>query len=405
MFQGRYAKYLLPGVLFQSTLIGGGYASGREIVEFGGRFGADGIWSILVIFTGFSVLSALTFEFARVAKAYDYHSFIRGLIGPLWWLFDVLFVVMAVLVIAIVAAATGAVAEDAIGIPSALTIVAVIALVAGLLLGGGHVIERFKTMGTGLLYVAFGVFGVLVLARFWPEIGRGLAQGSEEGAGAAMLSGAQYVSYNLVVLPAVLFALYRQDSRKETFTSGAIAGALGMVPFVLTFLCLMAFYPDPEVFEAGVPWLVMLGQAGGSALVGAYAIVVVWTLVETATGLIHAIMGRVDVGLAAVQRPSLSPAARAVTTVLLLGAALLLAQVGIVALVAQGYGTMAYFFFALYALPLLTIGVYKIVRAPSSPSSSSSLTSPGSPVEAGTSSESVLVGSDEGQPSDSSERT
>lgn len=365
MLQGRYAKYLLPGVLFQSTLIGGGYASGREVVQFGGRFGPVGLWSIAVILLGFSVIAAFTFEFARVTRAYDYHSFVRGLIGPLAWLFDLLFVVMAVLVIAIVAAATGEVAQETLGIPSFLTIAAVVLVVGALVLGGGRMIEGFKSVGTVLLYVAFAVFGTLVLVRFAPEVGRGLAAAPPDGetAGAAMLTGAQYVSYNLVVLPAVLFALYRQSSRRETMTSGAVAGLLGTIPFVLTFLCLMAFYPDSEVLDAPVPWLSMLGEVGGPLLVGAYAIVVVWTLAETATGLVHAIMERLDVGLGAMDRRPLSPGARGAVTVLLLAASLLLAQIGIVALVAQGYGTMAYLFFALYALPLLTIGVFKVFRS------------------------------------------
>ena len=30
-YEGTYAKYILPGVLLQSVLIGGGYATGREI--------------------------------------------------------------------------------------------------------------------------------------------------------------------------------------------------------------------------------------------------------------------------------------------------------------------------------------------------------------------------------------
>lgn len=41
-FDGRYGKYLLPGVLLQSVLIGGGYATGREIVSYGAKFGAGG---------------------------------------------------------------------------------------------------------------------------------------------------------------------------------------------------------------------------------------------------------------------------------------------------------------------------------------------------------------------------
>ena len=365
MFQNRYAKYLLPGVLFQSTLIGGGYASGREIVEFGARFGANGFWSILVIFLGFTVLSALTFEFARVTKSYDYHSFIRGLIGPLWWVFDVLFIVMAILVIAIVAAATGEVAGQSLGIPGAAMVGVVIVLVGGLLLGGGRVIERFKSVGTVLLYAAFAVFGALVLARFWPQVSSGFASGAASGESArtAIFSGAQYVSYNLVVLPVVLFALYRQNSRTETFTSGIISGLLATIPFVLTFVCVMAFYPDPAVLEAEVPWLAMLGQVGGPVLVAVYAIVVIWTLVETATGLVHAIMDRIDVGLRAAQRSPLQPSMRAVGTVVLLVAALALSRFGVVALVAQGYGNMAYFFFALYAVPLLTVGVFKIFRS------------------------------------------
>ena len=103
----RFEQYLLPGIVFQSVLIGGAYATGREIVEYGARLGALGLYSIAAIFVGFSVMSVLAFEFARISGAYDYRSFVRALIGPLWPLFDLLFVVMAVLVIAVVGAASG----------------------------------------------------------------------------------------------------------------------------------------------------------------------------------------------------------------------------------------------------------------------------------------------------------
>lgn len=366
MFKGGYAKWLLPGVLFQSTLIGGGYASGREIVEFGGRFGPLGWWSILVIFIGFSLICALAFEFCRVTRAYDYYSFIRGLLGPVWWLFDILFVVMAVLVIAIVSAATGEVAQDTLGIPYLPAVTVVIIAVGALILGGGHVIEGFKTVGTVMLYVAFIAFAGIVLATFWPDMTETLSTGEQLGetTGGALFSGAQYVSYNLVILPAVFFALYRQTTRTETFTSGIIAGVLATIPFVLTFMCILAFYPGDAVLDAEVPWLAMLDQVGGPLLVGSYAIVVVWTLVETATGLIHAIMDRMNVAFVAAGREALSSVQQTVITVIVLAAAVALAQVGIIDLIAQGYGMMAYGFFALFALPLLTVGVYKIWQAP-----------------------------------------
>lgn len=365
MLEGRYAKWLLPGVLFQSTLIGGGYASGREIVEFGGRFGMNGLWSILVILLGFALLCALAFEFCRVTRSYDYGTFIRGLLGPVWWLFDVLFIVMAVLVIAIVSAATGEVAQDTVGLPYLPAVAVVIAAVGALILGGGHIIEQFKSYGTVLLYGAFIFFAAVVLANNWDGLQQTLNQGGSEGSiGEALFSGGQYVSYNLVILPAVFFGLYRQTRRTETLTSGLIAGVLATFPFLLTFLGILAFFPDQEVLDAEVPWLAMLGDTGGTALVAFYAFVVVWTLVETATGLIHAIMDRINAALRAADRSTLSSAQSAGLTVVVLIAAVALARIGIIDLIAQGYGMMAYGFFALFALPLLTIGVWKITKAP-----------------------------------------
>ena len=41
-FEGGFGRYVLPGVIMQSVLIGGGYATGREIVEYGARLGSLG---------------------------------------------------------------------------------------------------------------------------------------------------------------------------------------------------------------------------------------------------------------------------------------------------------------------------------------------------------------------------
>lgn len=41
-FDGPFGKYVLPGIILQSVLIGGGFATGREIVEYGAKFGSLG---------------------------------------------------------------------------------------------------------------------------------------------------------------------------------------------------------------------------------------------------------------------------------------------------------------------------------------------------------------------------
>ncbi|MDZ7649475.1 MAG: hypothetical protein U5K54_21260 [Cytophagales bacterium] len=53
-------RIVLPGIILQSVLVGGGYATGREIVEYGAKFGATGWVSGLAIFFGFSLMSMLS---------------------------------------------------------------------------------------------------------------------------------------------------------------------------------------------------------------------------------------------------------------------------------------------------------------------------------------------------------
>ncbi|REJ38000.1 MAG: hypothetical protein DIU84_02280, partial [Bacillota bacterium] len=114
-----FSRLLLPAIIFQSVLIGGGYASGREIVEFGAKYGALGVWTVVAIAIGFAVIAAIGYEFARVFRSYDYRTFMRNLIGPGWILFDILYIIMAVLVIAIVSSAAGEIAMSTLGLPHA----------------------------------------------------------------------------------------------------------------------------------------------------------------------------------------------------------------------------------------------------------------------------------------------
>ena len=74
-YEGGYAKYILPGGLLQSVLIGGGYATGREIYSYGAKFGAMGWISGLTIGIGFALFAFLTFEICRIYKVYDYKNY------------------------------------------------------------------------------------------------------------------------------------------------------------------------------------------------------------------------------------------------------------------------------------------------------------------------------------------
>ena len=114
----RFHTLVLPAIIAQSMIIGGGYATGREVVEYAGRFGNWGWLSVAIITVCFAVVMALSFELARLAGAYDYKTWSRNLVGPFWWLVDVLILSMMMLVIAVMTAAIGEVLQQTVGFRS-----------------------------------------------------------------------------------------------------------------------------------------------------------------------------------------------------------------------------------------------------------------------------------------------
>ena len=379
----RFHTLVLPAIIAQSMIIGGGYATGREVVEYAGRFGNRGWLSVAIVTVCFAVVMALSFELARLAGAYDYKTWSRNLVGPLWWLVDLLILSMMMLVIAVMTAAIGEVLQQTVGLPKLLSLAIALVCVGFLSWRGSGFIEKAKTWGSAALYLGYCGFAVLVLTA--PVEGVGVqaatvweaaasAPATEGGVLEVIVAAVLYVAYNVAVVPAVLFCLHRQTRRSETFSSGALAGVAMTVPFALTLACLLRS-PQASVMEAEVPWLPMIGaaadgRAGGAALwIAIFGLVAGWTLIETAVGSIHALLRRVESNLDDLPRrwrpasERLTRAQKAGTAVGVLVAAAGLSTFGIIDLVARGYGTLAWGFIALVVVPLFVVVPYRALRA------------------------------------------
>jgi len=353
-----WSRVLLPGIILQSVLIGGGFATGREIVEYGGRFGASGWISGLAIFFGFTVLATLSFEACRQWNVYDYKSLLKKLIGKGWIAYEISYLLLGVIIIAVMASAAGEILNNTLGFNVWVGIVLIIGLVGFLNYMGEEFIARMKTIGTIALFGAYTLFGISVFTSRSSEIFT-VFQGwdtsySTETPGFLFLiwTGITYVGYNLAVYPAAFFTVKNIGSKKESVVAGVVAGLLMTIPWFLTYIAIMAYYPDASVLDAPVPWLKMLEPFGPSFVI-VFGIVVGWTLVETATGIIHAFIGRIEVDVIARTNKHLTGSRKALISFVALIAAMLLARVGIIDLIAKGYSFMAYAMILFYGVPLL----------------------------------------------------
>ena len=357
-----YQRYILPGFAFKAAVIGGGYATGREMAEFFMPSGAwGGVLSMLLAMVIWSVIAALTFVFARQAGALDYRHFFRELLGRFWFLYEIAFILMLVIVLAVFGAAAGKIGESLLGLP---TIVGTLLLVVGIAvftsLGNTSVEALFKWVSV-LLYGVYALFVVLALFRFGDRIDAAFAAPTV-GPDWVVL-GVTYAAYNIVGAIMILPVVRHLQSDRDAVIAGLLAGPMAMIPAVLFFVCMVAW---PEAASAALPSDFLLGKLGIPLLQMAFEIMIFAALLESGTGTVNAFIERVA-GVFKDRGKVMSAAQRAgVALVLLTGAVFLADRFGIVELIAKGYRFLAWSFLAIYILPLITIGLWRVTRPPAS---------------------------------------
>ena len=357
-----FTRYLLPGLALKAFVIGGGYATGRELAEF---FLSVGPWGGLIAI-GFatvlmSVLSALTFVVARRLQAFDYRTFFKALLGRFWVLFELGYLLLVILILAVYGAAAGAIGSAVLGAPEWLGTVLLMLGIAGIVAFGNRAVERLFRDVSYLLYGVYALFIVFALAQFGDQIAPNFAANPETDGW--FLNGLSYASYNTVGAVIILPVLRHLVSDRDAVVSGLIAGPLTMLPALLFFVPMVAFYP--EVAGAALPSDFMLQKMGMPWFHYLFQLMIFSALLESGTSAVHAINERVDHAWKASRGVALSHRARlAIALVLLAGCMFLAGRFGLVALIANGYRALAYIFLAVYVLPLVTIGLWRVLKRP-----------------------------------------
>lgn len=354
-----FKKYLLPGFVFQSVVIAGGYGTGRELVEFFLNYGPSGglLGMLLVTTVIWSLLLAVTFEFSRKFRAYDYRSFFMKLLGPFWYVFEILYFILLLLVLGVIGSAAGSLLQYNFGIPYIVGVMIMLAAIGFLTFKGSGLIEKFLSSWSILLYVVYGLLLVLALTKFGPDIQKNFSSSIILPGWA--LGGFKYALYNLGIIPAVLFCINHIETRKEALTAGLLGGVIGILPGLFFFVAVVSHYP--AVLPEEVPAYTVFQSLEFPLLLILFQIVLFGTLIETGTGFIHAVNERIRSALEAKGR--MFPTwVRPVVALVLLLIGLGISTFGLISLIAKGYGSISWGFCVVYVIPLVTLGLYKIFK-------------------------------------------
>jgi uncharacterized membrane protein YkvI len=355
-----FQRYLLPGFAFKAVVIGGGYATGRELAEFfmpSGPWG--GILAMLLAMVIWSVVCIVTFLFARATESRDYRTFFRNLLGPGWIVFEAAYLLFAVVILAVFGAAAGAIGQALFGWPPLAGTLCLIAGIVAFSMYGNVSVEQLFKWVSFFLYGVYALFVILALSSFGDRVAANFAA---SGIGTGWVAGGlTYAGYNIVGAVVILPVLRHLTSNRDAVVAGALAGPLAMIPAFLFFICMVAWYPG--IAGETLPSDFMLQRMNLPVFHVLFQLMIFSALLESGTGGAHAVNERIAQAYRARRGRELSTRARlAFTGVLLLVAIFLADRFGLVTLVARGYRALGFVLIGVYVLPLLTYGVWRLVR-------------------------------------------
>ncbi|WOF42009.1 hypothetical protein KNJ79_12325 [Sphingopyxis indica] len=356
-----FQRFLLPGFALKAVIIGGGYATGRELAEYFVPVGPwGGLAGMLLATLIWSIVAALTFALARAMGAYDYRSFFKGLLGQAWVLFEGAYLIFVILILAVFGAAAGAIGAATFGWPEVAGSILLAAAILVTTAFGTAAVERLFQYASMLIYAIYAMFVILALISFGGLIEQGFAAAPPPPAG-WMAGGITYASYNIVGAVVILPVLRHLTSQRDAVIAGVIAGPLTMLPAILFFVAMMAFYP--EIGDEVLPSDFLLRQMAVPGFHLVFQLMIFTALLESGVGAIHAINERIAGAMEARGRAAPGPAARAlIGAAILAGCMFVAARVGLVELIASGYRFLAWLFLAVFVVPLLGIGTWRLFR-------------------------------------------
>lgn len=288
--------FLLAKVIsaYVGAVIGAGFASGQEIMQFFVLHGVPGLYGVLLAGVLFAYLGGTVMCLAIKLRSDSYKGLLTFLLGTrAGRIVDILNMLMLLGGLSIMMAGSAAIFGEHFGL-SAQAGIGLVVLVTALVIWkglNGVLIANVILVPLKLVAVIFITLVAISAAKdmipMLPQMNlSGGVGGSWVGAGFL------YVSYNMVVPLAVLSTLGRSVPLKVGVAGGVIGGLLLGISIALVALASLLYYPESANYE--IPLLYLAGQLGG----GFYIVlgILIWlAIITTAIANAHGIASRLAV--------------------------------------------------------------------------------------------------------------
>jgi uncharacterized membrane protein YkvI len=276
---------------FVGTLIGAGFASGQEMLQFFAVFGPNGIIGTMIASLLFILLAFIVMILAKK----KYTEYYDQLVVPSgnWILRTALNILMMLFlfgIITVMIAGSGALFEQRFGL-SRLTGSIFLAVVCAItvIMGLQGLVKSFNIVVPFMVFIAL-IVGILSIINPPTHIASPIRQTDNELLGNWFTSTLIYVSYNTLGAIAVLAPLGRWAKDSWNIILGATLGGVTL-GILATISCHAIITHYIDVIDAQMP-LMTIASSLGSFWGILYAIVLLAGIYTTAVGCLFAITAR-----------------------------------------------------------------------------------------------------------------
>lgn len=243
------------------TIVGAGFASGQEILQFFGFFGIFGLFGVLFTTLLFSIFGYVIMKVARDIKAKSHLPVIKKVSGAkIGYLIDLVITAFLYGALITMAAGMGAIFAQEFGLANTLGSSALLLVTLITVLFGINGVLSTLSILVPMLMLAVLTISISSLYTNWDNFLANLAWSlpAEAPVPSWFLSAIVYTSYNLVVAVAVLAPLGVLADERKLKAGSVLSGlGLGLGAGIITMAILANV---PQVLNVEVPMLLIAGQ-------------------------------------------------------------------------------------------------------------------------------------------------
>ncbi|ABN51878.1 MAG TPA: hypothetical protein DEF39_10025 [Hungateiclostridium thermocellum] len=280
------------------TVVGAGFASGQEMLQFFAVFGLKGFWGLIVVTALFIVFGYIVMEVGRNLQSESHLQIIKHsggkFLGPLmdWLITFFLFGALTAMI-----AGSGALVKQQFGINpfwgnlfmAAFTALTVLTGINGVINSISVVVPFLVTSAVGISLASI----LLMPLRTNPyELVAAAESVSRNGLiGNWLWAAVLYVSYNLVLAISVLGPLGVQAKNKNAIRNGAILGGIGLgVSATAIYFAMERNFEIVRDME--IPMIYLAGSLSYILQI-VYALVLIGEIYTTAVGSLYGFSARI----------------------------------------------------------------------------------------------------------------